>query len=104
MNRNKVKALNKYINEILKPIYPEVKKFELLSLEIYGEYLLRIIVDDESITEKNMYQKGIDPHYILKHIQEFLKYFEPKEEIEITVIIGRPNGEIVYRSNFFEKM
>lgn len=104
MHRNKVKALNKYINEILKPIYPEVKKFELLSMETYGLYLLRIVVKDENITEKNMYQKGIDPHYVIKHIKEFLKFFGPKEEIEITVIVAIPNGKIIYRSEFFEKI
>lgn len=103
MNESKLKALNKYINQILKPIYPMVEKFELVSFEIIDLYILKIILNDDTISEENMYQKGLDPHYVIEHIKNFLKYFSNEESFEVNLVVFSPSMVPVYRSTIWEK-
>jgi hypothetical protein len=104
MKINKLKVFNKYINEILKPIYPMVSKFDLKYYEEHNKYLLDIYLNDETIRKKNMYEKGMDPHYVLVHLKSFLDYFSPQDRIFIGLRVYSPKGIEVYSNGFFEKI
>jgi len=58
--------------------------------------ILRIYVKDHDLTNKNMYQRGFDPHYLIDH---HLKIIAPYLSIPKTqrygFVILSPNGQLI---------
>lgn len=103
-----IKGLEKLINtSAIKEIYPMVDKiivrYEDTGASGFGTDLdildFDIILNDPSITQKNMYEKELDPHYLVDHhIKNYLPYMGiDKRTVNLDrIIIWNPNGDIIY--------
>ena len=76
------KILNKLMNsDIIKSVYPmtdrietEVKDDGDIDYPLYT-IIVKIFLNDETITSDNMYQKGMDPHYLVDfYMVDLLKF------------------------------
>jgi hypothetical protein len=100
------KIANKLFNsDYIKDIYPMIDRIETHVIsdddDEFPLYTLFIVVhlNDSSINNNNMYEKGFDPHYL---VQTYLKFMlkmagiSTRDIIQISVLVRNPNGEIVY--------
>ena len=106
-----IKGLEKLLNSSeIKKIYPMVDKiivhYEDTGASGFGidfdKLDFDIILNDPSITEENMYKKGLDPHYLVDHhIANYLPYMSiNKKSVDLhRVIVWNPDGEIIFRWN-----
>ena len=106
INEPMLKLLNKISNSsLLKGVYPMVDRVEI---KYYGEgrrygrphdnYKVAVYLNDDSITEKNMYDKEFDPYYLLSHYieGEFLKYLGiSRYKNQFYIEVYSPDGSIV---------
>jgi len=103
-----IKGLEKLVNSsAIKDIYPMVDKIIVLYADIGALGFVKgldildfdIILNDPSITQKNMYDKGLDPHYLVDyHIKNYLPYMGiDKEKVHLgRVIVWNPDLDIIF--------
>jgi hypothetical protein len=102
----KSETLNKLLNsDYIKNIYPMVDHIKTKVIwdgdEEYPFYdiFLQIYVNDEDITKFNMFEKGLDPHYLIDFYMIDLLKFVNVSRIDLKQVyikvIG-PNGELIY--------
>lgn len=82
---NKMVDIEKYKDEglskifsshLIKSIYPMVDRIDVYEPPVVDFLVFRIFLNDPTITKDNMYQKGMDPHYLVdKYGKRYLKYF-----------------------------
>jgi hypothetical protein len=97
-----IKGLEKLVNSsAIKDIYPMVDRIEINHDEDFttqrGNHLINIdiFVNDPTITNKNMYDKGFDPHYLTEyHIKTYFPYFNLKNLIMDFIVWG-PDYDII---------
>lgn len=100
------KKINKLLNsDFIKGIYPMIDNIKANLLwdgdEEYPMYdiTLKIYVNDPDMTTSNMYEKGLDPHYLIDEYMVLLLKFLGSSRREISKlyfsVIG-PDGEIIY--------
>ena len=102
IEKYKHKSLTKFLNsseignEILE-IYPMITKIDVYDLEeLISSIILRIYVDDSEMTEKNMYEKGLDPHYLIDmHLAKYLPYFSVPRSTKIGFVVIGPDGKTI---------
>lgn len=92
-----IKGLNKLVNsDIIKDVYPMIDRIvsgiyrnnKFLEFEIY--------LNDPEITEKNMYEKGFDPHYLVGyHIKKLLPYLGLQDITNLSFIVYGTDGESI---------
>lgn len=91
------KPLTKYVNQSnIKDIYPMVDHIDVYELEDIGYFILRIYVNDPEMDENNLYDKELDPHYLVDyHFKKFLPYIgiEPNKKTGFAVV--RPDGQVI---------
>ena len=79
INNFQIKGLEKLVNSsLIRDVYPMVDHINLIYVD-QGYYkdkiIFNIYLNDESITEENMYQKNFDPHYLIDHyVRNYSKY------------------------------
>jgi hypothetical protein len=92
-------------SEYIKGIYPMIDKIDTHVVsdeeEEFPFYTLFILVrlNDPTINNNNMYEKGFDPHYLInKHLNFMLKMtgINRRDILQISIIVRGPNGEEVY--------
>jgi hypothetical protein len=98
--------LNKILNsDFIKNIYPMIDHIKSHIMwdgdETYPMYdiTLKIYVNDPDMTASNMYDKGLDPHYLIdKYMILLIKFLgSARNEIsQIYVSVIGPDGEIIY--------
>ena len=102
MERYKNKSLTKFLNsseignEILE-IYPMISKIDVYDLEeLISSIILRIYVDDQDMTDENMYERGLDPHYLIDyHLAKYLPYFSVPKHLKIGFVVIGPDGKTI---------
>lgn len=98
-----ISGINKLVNsEIILGTYPEIDRIELK--EWMDRYLIcRIFLKDSDITSENMYQKGIDPHYLIDiKINEYLPYYGIDEYVIKGFVVFAPTKSgYINISDFF---
>jgi len=75
------KILDKLMNsEIIKSVYPMVERIETDveddgdEIHPYYTIVIEIFLNDDTINSNNMYQKGMDPHYLVDfYMRDLLK-------------------------------
>jgi hypothetical protein len=104
----KKRVLDKLFNsDLIKKVYPMIDKIdcgvnwdgdeEFPNYEIY----LDIYLNDPSITEKNMYRKEFDPHYLVDmYLIKLMKMagIDMKEIENFIIKVYNSDGEIIYPS------
>lgn len=76
------KILNKLLNgEYIKNIYPMIDHIDAKVVwdgdktEPFYDFYIEIFVNDEDMNTSNMYQRGMDPHYLVDiHMMYLLKF------------------------------
>ena len=100
------KILNKLLNgEYIKDIYPMVDHIDTRVVwDGDSEYPmydidLKIYVNDPEMTTFSMYERGMDPHYLIDyHMMFLLKFMEIsfRNIIQIYVKVIGPDGSVIY--------
>ena len=77
IQRFKDEGLSKiFSSHLIKSIYPMVDRIDVYDVKEVGFLVFRIFLNDPKIDESNMYEKGMDPHYLIDvHGKKYLKYF-----------------------------
>lgn len=91
------KPLTKYINQSnIKDIYPMVDHIDVYELEDINYFILRIYVNDPEMDHDNMYQKELDPHYLVEyHFNRFLPYVGIEKNKKTGFAVVRPDGQVI---------
>ena len=91
------KPLTKWVNQSnIKEIYPMVEHIDVYELDDINYFILIIYVNDPEMDEDNMYDKEMDPHYLVDyHFKKFLPYIgiEPNKKTGFAVV--RPDGQVI---------
>jgi hypothetical protein len=102
MQQHLHKGLNKFLTSSkiggdIMDIYPMITNIEVYDLEeLIGSIVLRIYVDDSEMTSKNMYEKGLDPHYLIDHhLAKYLPYFSVPKSTKIGFVVIGPDGKTI---------
>lgn len=102
IEKYKNKSLTKFLNsseigkEILE-IYPMISKIDVYDLqELISSIILRIYVNDSEMTDENMYQRDLDPHYLIDmHLAKYLPYFSVPRSTKIGFVVIGPDGKTI---------
>ena len=102
------KVLNKLFNsEYIKNIYPMIDNIDV-NVDWDGDdsfpfYKLHVTVklNDPPITDKNMYEKGFDPHYLYDaHLEYLLKFLNINKNTatvqQVFIKVVNKDGETIY--------
>ena len=100
------KLLDKLLNsDYIKKVYPMVDNIKTKVVwdgdEKYPFYdiSVKIYVNDEDMTAFNMFEKGLDPYYLIEyHMMDLLKFVDvSKRDItQVYIRVIGPNGESIY--------
>lgn len=91
------KSLSKFFNQsTIKDIYPMVDHIDVYELDHH--FILRIYVNDPEMDEDNMYDKELDPHYLVDyHFKKFLPYVGMDSKKSTGFAVVRPDGQVISR-------
>lgn len=100
------KLLDKLLNsDYIKKMYPMVDNIKTrvvwdgdTEFPFY-DVMLKIYVNDEDMTTFNMYEKGLDPHYLVdEYMMDLLKFAEVsrRDISQVYIRVIGPNGESIY--------
>ena len=98
-----IKGLEKLVNSsVIMDIYPMVDHIDiryngdLYAPRGWGGLEIDIFVNDPSMTKENMYDKELDPHYLIDYyIKQYLPYFNIDKGIS-SFIVWDLEGNIIY--------
>lgn len=101
-----IRGLEKLANSgIIKEIYPMVDHIEIdINKEKQFRHQswapntldLNIFVNDSEMTSLNMYDKELDPHYLVdKYLKEYFPYFNI-DNVIVDFIVWGTEGNIIY--------
>lgn len=104
-NNFQIKGLEKLVNSsLIRDVYPMVDHINLLYVD-QGYYkdkiIFNIYLNDESITEENMYQKNFDPHYLIDYyVRNYSKYVGIDiSDVKLDLNVRSPKGKIIHSFN-----
>ena len=105
INNFQIKGLEKLVNSsLIRDVYPMVDHINLIYVD-QGYYkdkiIFNIYLNDESITEENMYQKNFDPHYLIDHYaRNYSKYVGiDLSDVKLDLNVRSPKGKIIHSFN-----
>ena len=105
INNFQIKGLEKLVNSsLIRDVYPMVDHINLIYVD-QGYYkdkiIFNIYLNDESITEENMYQKNFDPHYLIDHyVRNYSKYVGiDLSDVKLDLNVRSPKGKIIHSFN-----
>lgn len=85
-----------FSSQLIKSIYPMVDRIDVYEPPGLEFFVFRIFLNDPSITEDNMYSKGMDPHYLVdKYGKKYLKYFGI-QKWGVGLVVFSPDGKKLY--------
>jgi hypothetical protein len=100
------KLLDKLLNsDYIKKVYPMIDNIKTRVVwdgdEEYPFYdiMIKIYVNDEDMTTFNMFEKGLDPHYLIdSYMVDLLKFVEVsrRDLNQVYIRVLGPNGESIY--------
>lgn len=92
------KGLSKLLSSdaVLKT-HPMIEKVDVYVFDEVQMIYFRVLLNDNSITKKNMYEKGYDPHYLVdKYFYQLMKYFDIPQNFRYQIITVSPSGENIH--------
>lgn len=93
INKSLTKLMN---NDLIKEIYPMIEKVEVYEWDFL--IIVKINVNDPEMTESNMYERGLDPHYLIdKHMSKFLPYYSVNKHKKIGFVVVGVDGNVIDR-------
>ena len=100
------KILNKILNsEYIKNLYPVIDRIETRVLWDGDEEIpfydidLKIYVNDPDMEISTMYEKGLDPHYLIdEHMIFLLRFYDisSRDINQIYIKVIGPDGNVIY--------
>ena len=100
------KLLDKLLNsDLIKQVYPMIDNIKTRVLWDGDEELpfydiaVKIYVNDEDMTTFNMFEKGLDPHYLIDfYMVDLLKFVNVsrRDLNQVYIRVVGPNGESIY--------
>ena len=73
-----------------------IEHIEAYDIKDMQRIILKIYVNDPEISRNNMYQKGLDPHYLVNfHLPRYTPYFSIPESYKYGFSVIAPNGETI---------
>jgi len=95
--KEELESLNKIVNsDLIKSIYPMVKKIEVEYSYKSKMYTAHIYVDDWNMTCRNQYERGMDCDYLTDyHILNLFPYIGLPSDSPIDNVLWGPNNEII---------
>jgi len=101
------KLLDKLLNsDYIKKVYPMVDKIKTrvvwdkdFSLPFYDIYIRIYVNDPEMVDNRTMYERGLDPHYLIdKYIVYLLQYLNisTRDISQIYILVIGADGEVIY--------
>ena len=93
------RGLSQLVNsDVFKKIYPMIERAEVFYFKFFNRIFVRLYVNDPEMNGDNMYNKGLDPHYLIdNHLTKFLPYFGYDKEIGTGFIVSGPDKNIISR-------
>jgi len=80
-------------------IYPMIEHIDAYDIEGINRLILRIYVSDPEMTKDNMYQKELDPYYLIDyHLKKYLPYFNIPRNYKFGFVVVGPDGNIIHRN------
>lgn len=98
------KYINKPITKLLNSsfimnIYPMIDHIDAYEIEDINRLILRIYVNDSEMTEDNMYQRELDPHYLVDyHLMKYLPYFDFPQNFRVGFVVVGTDGKVISKS------
>lgn len=92
------KGLSKLLSsDVVKKTHPMIERVDTYVFDDDPMMYFKVILNDGSITKKNMGLKGYIPrHLVEKYFYQLMKYFEIPEDFKYQIITVGPNGEIIH--------
>jgi len=82
-----------FSSHLITSIYPMVDRIDVYEPPIFDFIVFRIFLNDPTINKENMYQKGMDPGYLIsKYVDKYLRYFGYTKRRGGYVLFA-PNGD-----------
>ena len=73
-----------------------VDHIDVYELEDINYFILRIYVNDPEMDDDNMYEKELDPHYLVEyHFNRFLPYVGIESKKKTGFAVVRPDGKVI---------
>ena len=103
INEYQIEGLKKLVNSsVIKDVYPMVDRIEFVydtdkqnKWKHHNHLDANIFLNDPTINSENMYDKELDPHYLVEHhIKKYFPYFNLKDVV-IDFIVWAPDDTIV---------
>lgn len=99
--------LNKLVNsDYIKKVYPMIDRIETkvdwdkdFSLPFYDIYIKIYVNDPDMVDYHTMYERGLDPHYLIdKYIVYLLQYINisTRDISQIYILVIGDDGEVIY--------
>lgn len=97
INKYENKLLTKLLNgSSIREIYPMVDKVVAYQVDDANLIILRIYVNDPEMTSENMYDKELDPHYLVDyHVKNYLPYLGTSKYMKTAFVVIGPDGTII---------
>ena len=92
------KGLSKLLSsDAIMKNFPMIDRVDAYVLDDVGMVYFRVFLNDDTITQKNMYEKGYDPHYLVdKYFYQLMKYFDIPQNFRYQIITVLPTGENIH--------
>ena len=89
--------LTKFFNRSdIRDTYPMIDHIDVYELEDINFFILRIYVNDPEMNDDNMYEKELDPHYLVDyHFKKFLPYVGIEANRKTGFAVVRPDGGVI---------
>jgi hypothetical protein len=93
---------NKFLSKILSShsitdIYPMVDRIDAYEVPQVNRIILRIYINDPDMTEENMYNKEMDPYYLIDyHVNRILPYFSIPKNQKFGFVLLNPKGQPIF--------
>lgn len=94
------KPITKLLNSsLIMSIYPMIDHIDAYEIEDINRLILRIYVNDSEMTKDNMYQRELDPHYLVDyHLMKYLPYFNFPRNFRVGFVVVGTDGSIINSS------
>ena len=93
---------NKFLSKILSShkitdIYPMVDRIDAYQVPQINKIILRIYLNDPDITKENMYDKEMDPYYLVDyHVNRILPYLSIQKNQIFGFVLLDPKGQPIF--------
>lgn len=78
-------------------IYPMIEHIDAYDIREARMLILRIYVNDSEMNKENMYQRELDPHYLIDfHLKKYSPYFNIPQDYRFAFVVVGTDGNIIH--------